>query len=224
MRPVKQRRGRDTRDRLLAAGQRLIAKHDIDAIPVAEIARAAKCSVGAFYQRFHDKEAFFRALIAQYVTEGRATTLALFERFDDDRLIGALIEIYAERFRRCRGLIRAGIRKRLEDASVWEPIRRNGHFTADCFIAWAARQTGRRLSGAEEIRVRFAFQILYGTLNNAVVNAPGPLDLDDDAFIAQLERVFRLALFSTGPSPRLRKAAAAGTAPVRKSPAPKKRK
>jgi len=201
--PVKQQRGRDTRDRLLTAGQQLVAQRDIDAVSVAEIARAADCSVGAFYQRFHDKESFFRALIAQYVAEGRAATLALFDAYDDDRLIGALVASYAERFRRSTGLVRAGIRKRMEDASVWEPIRRNGHDTADRFIEWLAGQYGRALSRQEEVWVRFAFQILYSTLNNAVVNRPGPLELEDRAFLVQLERVFRLTLFSAGPLPRL---------------------
>src|SRR6185312_16157584 len=103
--PVKQQRGRATRDRLLIAGQRLIGERDIDAISVAEITRAAGCSVGAFYLRFRDKEAFLHALIAQYIVQGRAATLALFDTFDDDRLIGALVASYAGRFRRFSGLI-----------------------------------------------------------------------------------------------------------------------
>ncbi len=72
--PVRQERGGRTRDRLLKAGQRLIAKRDFDSMSVADIATAASCSVGAFYQRFRDKDGFFGALVAQYVSEARATT------------------------------------------------------------------------------------------------------------------------------------------------------
>src|SRR6478736_1306527 len=76
--PVKQERGGRTRDRLLRAGQALIAKRDFDSMSVAEIAEAAGCSVGAFYQRFRDKGAFFGALVAHYVSEAQATTLAIY--------------------------------------------------------------------------------------------------------------------------------------------------
>jgi AcrR family transcriptional regulator len=196
VRPVKQQRGKRTRDRLLAAGQKLIRGRAFEALSVADIARAADCSVGAFYLRFSDKEAFFRALIAQYVAEGRAATLAAFATYDDDRLIAALVLSTAERFRRFTGLIRSAISKRMIDPSIWEPIRSNGHFTASRFIEWRTKRQGRPLTADEEMTVRFAFQVLLGTLNNALVNQPGPLDIEDPDFLVQLERAFRLVLLS----------------------------
>src|SRR5215470_4996722 len=92
VRPVKQLRGRRSRDRLLNAGQRLVAARPFDALSVAEIARTAGSSVGAFYLRFRDKDAFFGALIAQYVADGRAETLDLYGTCADDRRISALVE------------------------------------------------------------------------------------------------------------------------------------
>lgn len=196
--PVRQTRGRRTRDGLLSAGQRLIAKRSIDALAVADIARAADCSVGAFYQRFRDKTAFFRALIAQYLAEGRAATLALYINHDGDRLIHALVTETAERFRRHAGLIRSAIRMRMDDSTIWDPIRSSGHFNAACLIEWLGARHGRTLTADEELAVRFAFQMLYGTLNNAIFNQPGPLDIDDPVFVAQLEHAFRLLLTSAG--------------------------
>jgi AcrR family transcriptional regulator len=201
VRPVKQPRGRRTRDRLLNAGQKLIRERAFETLSVADIARAAECSVGAFYLRFSDKEAFFGAMIAQYLAEGRAATLAIFASYDDDRLITALVLNTAERFRRFTGLIRSAISKRMVDESVWDPIRRNGHATASRFIEWLSKREGRALNANEEMTVRFAFQVLFGTLNNALVNQPGPLNLDDPAFLVQLERAFRLVLLSTGAPP-----------------------
>ena len=203
VRPVKQLRARRSRDRMLDAGQRLVAERPFDALSVADIARAAGCSVGAFYLRFRDKDAFFNALIAQYLSEGRAETLALYATHEDDRLISALVAKTADRFRRYSGLIRSAIRKRMEDPAVWEPIRRSGHFNADCFVAWLAQRHGHKLTTAEDISARFAFQVLYGTLNNALVNQPGPLDISDPAFPVHLERTFRLVLLSTGAPPAL---------------------
>ncbi len=200
--PVKQRRGEQTRDRLLSAGMRLIARRDFDSMSVAEIAGAAGCSVGAFYQRFRDKDAFFGALVAQYVSEARATTATLFAEHNDDRLIGALVAATALRFRNHAGLIRAAIRRRMEDAAVWEPVRRLGHFVADSFVAWRTARIGRALTAEEIGATRFAFQVLYGTLNNALVNQPGPLGLEDADFVVQLERAFRLVLIAE-PSPAI---------------------
>src|SRR5579871_789027 len=198
VRPVRQTRGRRTRDSLLSAGQRLIAKHSIDTLAVADIARAADCSVGAFYQRFRDKTAFFRALIAQYLAEGRAATLALYVDHDGDALVHALVVETADRFRRHAGLIRSAIRMRMDDSTIWQPIGASGHFNAGRFLEWLAQRHGRSLTADEELAVRFAFQMLYGTLNNAIINQPGPLDIDDPAFVVQLERAFRLLLTSAG--------------------------
>jgi AcrR family transcriptional regulator len=201
--PAKQRRGRDTRDRLIDAGVALTKSRDIDTITVAEIARAADCSVGAFYQRFRDKNAFFGVLIARYLAQVRAATLALFAEHDDDRLISLLVVRTVERFRQYGGLVRSATRRRIEDDLLWEPFRAVGYFVADQMVAWLARRYGRPLTAAEETTTRFAFQVLFGTLNNTVVNQPGPVALDDGAYVAALERSFRLALFAPGPGPTL---------------------
>ena len=38
------------------------------------------------------------------------------------------------------------------------------------------------------LRIRFAFQLLFGALNNAVINNPGPLGLEDAAMETELAR------------------------------------
>src|ERR1700753_2497148 len=60
--PVNQARSRNARDRLLTAGEKVFSKLGYDAAHVSDIAQAAECSVGSFYRRFRDKEAFFKAL------------------------------------------------------------------------------------------------------------------------------------------------------------------
>ena len=202
--PVKQERGSRTRDRLLKAGQRLITKRDFDSMSVADIAGAAGCSVGAFYQRFRDKEAFFGALVAHYVNEARAATLGLYAEQANDDVIAELVAATTARFRKYTGLVRTAIRRRMDHPAIWEPIRLHGHFAADQFIAWLEKCNARGLTREETLSVRFAFQVLLGTLNNAVVNQPGPLELADAEFQRQLERAFRLVPVSYThlPSPR----------------------
>ena len=79
VRPARQARSRMTRDRLLAAGRHLLERGAFEATSIADIAAEAGCSVGAFYQRFADKEAFFavvmQAALAEIVADAKRTAM-----------------------------------------------------------------------------------------------------------------------------------------------------
>lgn len=62
----KQDRSRRTMERHFEAGYRLFAENAIDAVTVPQIAAAAESSVGAFYKRFADKDAFVAAFYDRF--------------------------------------------------------------------------------------------------------------------------------------------------------------
>lgn len=64
VKPAMQARSRATRQRILKILEKSVQDHSIDALTVADIARKAKSSVGAFYGRFADKAAALDALYA----------------------------------------------------------------------------------------------------------------------------------------------------------------
>lgn len=64
VRPAMQARSRATRARILKILEKSVKDNSIDALTVADIARKAKSSVGAFYGRFADKAAALDALYA----------------------------------------------------------------------------------------------------------------------------------------------------------------
>ena len=68
LQPV-QARAHATRDALLAAGRAMLADGDFDSLSIADLAAASKLSVGSFYGRFRDKEAFFEQLQEQVTAE-----------------------------------------------------------------------------------------------------------------------------------------------------------
>src|SRR5262245_28494982 len=70
--PVKQTRARETRDRLLAAGFKLLRRKHFDELSVADIARGAGCAVGSFYLRFVDKDQYFLAIAEMRREQSRA--------------------------------------------------------------------------------------------------------------------------------------------------------
>jgi AcrR family transcriptional regulator len=189
--PTKQVRSKATQKRLIAAGYRLLATRDLEGLSVAEIAMAAGCSVGAFYLRFENKDAFFRALISHKLEEGRELARATFSS-DSDGAIEEFIETLVARYRQQRGLLRAALRRTINDPLVWEPLRQLGFYAADQLIARWQRKHKKRITTDQERRLRFAFQMLYGTLHNSLLGRAGPVDLDDAAFAPELTRAFRL--------------------------------
>lgn len=64
-----QNRSIETMNRILAATSALLEEKTFTELKVTEIVRKAKCSVGAFYGRFKDKEALLHALDENYFAE-----------------------------------------------------------------------------------------------------------------------------------------------------------
>ena len=190
--PAKLARSRATRDALVRAGRNLGEIKDFDELSVAEIAAAAGCSVGSFYSRFSDKDGFFRALVGDADRREEADAQPADPKQAIDAMLADVIGSTVAGYRRRRGLIRAAIRRSMTEPALWEPYRRRGHQHADRLVARLKR--ARPNDPHLEQRVRFACQMLYGTLNNAVLIAPGPLQLDDAALEAELLRAFRLTI------------------------------
>jgi AcrR family transcriptional regulator len=78
--PAKQKRSRETRDALLAAGWKLLANTSWDRLSVNDIVAEARSSVGSFYSRFADKDSYFDSLASQWLERRRTETGALYER------------------------------------------------------------------------------------------------------------------------------------------------
>lgn len=194
VRPALQQRSRATRDRLLAAGKRLLEETDLDGVSIADIAAAADCSVGAFYTRFENKDAYFRALVTDMLAQERSALDALHDGVVDANLIEAIVANAVGSFRRNAGLLRSALRKGMEDPSYWEPIRRHGQVAADLVVGRLSKMARRPLGPEEESRTRFAFQVLYGTLVNALLHQPLPLLLENERLENELSRVFRLTI------------------------------
>lgn len=190
--PVKQSRSRETRDRLIAAGFRLLRRKNFDALCVADIARAANCSVGAFYVRFVDKDQYFLALVERFRVKRRAELEELYERTTMQTLVGDVLRREFLLVGEHLNLWRAALRKGVSDPAFWEEFRGMGRQATDRFLQFYGSHLGRTLTAEEESHIRFAFQMVRGTLNNTILNEPGPLKPDDPEFLRQTERAFRL--------------------------------
>jgi len=88
VRPPRQARSQLTLSRILDAAESILAEKSWDDASVAEIARRAGSSVGAFYSRFPDKDTLLAALHQRFIEEAFATSQVA---LDETRWVGASI-------------------------------------------------------------------------------------------------------------------------------------
>jgi AcrR family transcriptional regulator len=112
LRPPRQARSRATLERLFQATAELLTARRFEEATVADLARQAGSSVGAFYTRFADKQALIEAFDERMFEEGRLRWEALLEpkRWRDAAtadILHAVVERLVESRRRHTGLLRS---------------------------------------------------------------------------------------------------------------------
>ena len=190
--PTKQARSRKTRDALIAAAWKLLQAHPWQDLSINDIVKAAGSSVGAFYSRFKDKEALLEALAAEWLEERwvqRAEGFALLTP-ESDYAAYAILNSY-HHLMRYQNFWRAVLVKAASDPVFWEPFRASGRQTMQLTIDCHKRRLGRELTEEELQRIRFAFQMANGVINNGIVNRPGPLLPGTPEFAAALVHGFK---------------------------------
>lgn len=191
--PVNQARSRDARDRLLQAGDRVFAKLGYDAAHVSDIATAAGCSVGSFYRRFRDKEAFFNALHHRFTErnlENSARFFALpeWQQQPTSVMVRSLVEATAHIMKRNQGFFRALFQRSLAGAGAdyWPRMRagtqKQGELLAE-FLNARGQGTHENLPQA----CVFALRAVDGALVHRMLN-DGPY-AEEDIVIDALTRM-----------------------------------
>jgi AcrR family transcriptional regulator len=191
-RRIKQRRGRKTYDALIETGFALLEHRELEALSIAELARTAGYSTGAFYTRFRSKDEYVDALIAHHLERRRQARDRLLAAPPDGKLISALFEDLVQYYWKHRRFWRAALIRAIRDPDFWEPVRLHGRELADLLIERIATHTRRGLTEQEDTNVRFAVQLALGTINNAIINRPGPVFIGQQRFVRNLVRAFRL--------------------------------
>ena len=191
-RKIKQQRGHRTYAALVATGFKLLEKQDLEKISVAELARVAGYSVGAFYARFHSKDEYFAALVDQHLTNRTETLNALYSEVPANTLVKDLIENMIKYYWEHRQFWRAVLVKSIRDTNFWDPF--HVHFLSSCkrLIERLYQEIGRPLTQKEEADIYFAFQVVLGTINNTIINQSGPIIIGQKLFIEELTRTFSL--------------------------------
>ena len=193
LREPTQSRSRESTETLLEIGRRLIEQRGVDDCSMNEVAAAAGSSVGALYFRFGNKERFVSEVMRRQVDD-TAKQIAVFlaeveaKATSPSEVIEAAIKWFVLEFGKNRGLLRAQIRRALDNPQEWQPFQQIGRDLVDGAIAIIERLPELKQDDGWQRGVRVAMQMVLGTLNNIVINRPGPLDLSDDATSRELSR------------------------------------
>jgi AcrR family transcriptional regulator len=193
LRAPAQTRSRASMEALLDIGRRLIEARGIDDCSMSDVAEAAGSSIGSLYFRFGNRERFIEEVMQRHIAAGRSG----FESFvaelnasaeSPDEIISAVTRWIVQVFAHSQGLLRAQLRRALENPQVWRPYQDLARLIVDELIKLLARYPEARADPDWQQHVRIAMQMVFGTLNNILINRPGPLELDDPKTAEELSR------------------------------------
>jgi AcrR family transcriptional regulator len=175
-----------------------VAEKGFDDTPVAEIARRADSSVGAFYSRFPDKDALIGALHERFLAQAVATADAALDpaQWQDtaiDEIAAAVVRFLVEIHREQRGLLRAFAQRMRIDSEFHARRERLAEHVAarlsDLLLAHRAEirhDDARRAAG-------FALTMVFGVLEHTVLFGElrsGAVSFTDDDLATELARAF----------------------------------
>lgn len=182
-RPAYQERSRQQRDRLLKAGERVFAESGFWQAHVADIAKRAGCSVGSFYRRFQDKEAFFFALQADMAAHAEANIAKFFA--DPACRTEPLIEVFrrltrnsARTMKGIEGYYRALFELSLRGQDVWPLMRRLEAIEAGHMVD-LLRARGVTIDARKQDAAHLAIRMMHGQIISNMLHGPGPFSSDD---------------------------------------------
>lgn len=191
--PAQQARSRTLRDGLISLSLEIARRRSFDDVGIVEICREAGCSTGAFYSRFPDKLTLFKAVMVKAAAESRPMLENVVRETPFDDILTRLVAEQVRRFHEQETFFRSAFRVSLADPEAWQPFRRNSHNLASAYIERVRAEPSIEPVSIDEARIRFAFQVMYGVLNNTVSQKPGPYTFTDAAFPPLLE----VAMLST---------------------------
>lgn len=197
--PTRQRRSQETTVALLDAGAELLRGCAFDELPIDELCARVGVTVGAFYGRFESKDAFFAALMSlvskRSLADIEAAVAADLEA--DAKLEAAchhVVSVVTDIIRRNEGVLRAAMQYKAVQPARWITVRETGTGLIERSLPLLLARMGRGRRAAKARTIGFAFQMVFGTLINAVLNKPKLVQLDDQEMIDRLALAMFLQL------------------------------
>ena len=197
--PSRQQRSRETTAALLQAGAEMLCTHSLAELSIDALCRQVGATVGAFYSRFESKDAYFNALMALAARDGESRLSRMRE---DKRLAGAdlgelsrlLVRGTIGWIRNHEGVLRAALQHDDTKPDRWSTFKDLARANVANATPILLRVMGPGRKAAKTRAIAFGFQVVLGTLVNAILNNPGPLSIHDRELEERLANCLLLLL------------------------------
>jgi AcrR family transcriptional regulator len=182
--PSRQKRSRETTLALLTAGAEMLRKRSLAELSIEALCAEVGATVGAFYSRFESKDAYFNALMALAARDGerRISEMAAETSGRDTELATRCDQLVRGAIRWMRaheGVLRAALQHDDNRPDKWTPFKALARANTERATPLLLPAMGKGRRAAKSRSIAFGFQVVLGTLVNAILNDPGPLSLHD---------------------------------------------
>ncbi|MCK1394114.1 TetR/AcrR family transcriptional regulator [Bradyrhizobium sp. 1] len=178
--PSRQKRSRETTLALLRAGADMLRTRSLAELSIEALCTEVGATVGAFYSRFESKEAYFNALMALAARDGEQRLGDIRRPSPDtslDKLCHIIISGIIGWIRNHEGVLRAALQHDDTRPDKWTPFKALAKATTMRATPLLLPAMGKGRKAAKTRAIAIGFQIVLGTLVNAILNDPGPLSL-----------------------------------------------
>ena len=197
--PTQQRRSQETTIALLEAAALILRERSLDEFSIEDLCKRVGVTIGAFYGRFEGKDAFFSALMSLAASRALA---AVHAAVADEENLGTgleqacrrVVEVAVDVVRRNVGVVRAASQYESVYPERWGTIRATGSAMVGLAMPLLLARMGRGRIAAKERSIGFAFQMMFGTLINAVLHKPKLISLDEPEMVDRLALAMFLQL------------------------------
>jgi AcrR family transcriptional regulator len=191
--PSRQKRSREMTLALLQAGAEMLRTRSLSELSIEALCNKVGATVGAFYSRFDSKEAYFNALIELAARDGDRGLLLmaeteLFKGVDLAGLCGILVSGITAWIRNHEGVLRAALQHGGTRPDRWTPFKRRARAMTERATPLLLAAMGKGREAAKKRSIAFGFQLVFGTLVNAILNDPGPISLREPEMEVRLGR------------------------------------
>jgi AcrR family transcriptional regulator len=208
VRPPRQARSQETLERILDTAEALVAEKGFEDTSVAEVARRAGSSVGAFYARFRDKDGLLYALYERYLEQATATADAAlaparWEGAGTAELLRAVVRFLVSIYREQGGLIRAFVLRNHTDAEFRGRQQRLSHHVSRRLSALLLERREEIAHPDPERAASFGLAMTFATIESAVLFGElrsSGLALSDDDLAAEVARAYLAYLGAAVPA------------------------
>ncbi|MGL9618290.1 TetR/AcrR family transcriptional regulator [Bradyrhizobium sp. U531] len=195
--PSRQKRSRETTLALLRAGAAMLGTRSLAELSIEALCSEVGATVGAFYSRFESKESYFNALMALAARDGEQRLDGIRRPSPEaslDQLCPIIVGGIIAWMRGHEGVLRAALQHDDTRPDKWTPFKALAQATTARATPLLLPAMGKGRKAAKTRAIAFGFQIVLGTLVNAILNDPGPLSLSSKEMETRLAGCLLLLL------------------------------